>query len=102
MPITVLVTGGTGFISGWTIVELLKRGYTVRTTIRSLGKASWVRTQISTQVDPGDRLSFAVADLTNDDGWDTARRGLRLCASCRRPGWRRCAARPQRPDHPNA
>ena len=26
--------------------------------------------------DPGDRLSFAVADLTADDGWDEAVAGL--------------------------
>ena len=35
---TVLVTGGTGFIAGWCIVELLQRGYVVRTTVRSLSK----------------------------------------------------------------
>ena len=27
MPDMVLVTGGTGFIASWAIVELLKRGY---------------------------------------------------------------------------
>jgi len=75
MPTTVLVTGGTGFIAGWTIVELLKRGYSVRTTVRNPNKESWVRGQISTEVDPGDRLSFAVADLTSDDGWDAAVEG---------------------------
>ena len=37
MSKTVLVTGGTGFIGGWTIVDLLKRGYSVRTAVRSLG-----------------------------------------------------------------
>jgi dihydroflavonol-4-reductase len=38
MSKTVLVTGGTGFIGGSTIVELLKRGYSVRTTdIRDVG-----------------------------------------------------------------
>lgn len=72
MSKTVLVTGGTGFIGGWTIVELLKRGYSVRTTVRSLDKASAVRTRISVEVDPGDRLSFAAADLTSDAGWDAA------------------------------
>jgi len=33
MAETVLVTGGNGYIAGWCIAELLKRGYTVRTTI---------------------------------------------------------------------
>jgi len=72
MSKTVLVTGGTGFIGGWTIVELLKRGYSVRTTVRSLDKAPTVRARISAEVDPGDRLSFAAADLTSDVGWDAA------------------------------
>jgi nucleoside-diphosphate-sugar epimerase len=32
---TVLVTGGSRFIAGWCIVELLERGFDVRTTVRS-------------------------------------------------------------------
>ena len=38
MANTVLVTGGSGYIAGWVIVELLKRGYDVRTTVRSAKK----------------------------------------------------------------
>ncbi|HEX2618944.1 MAG TPA: NAD-dependent epimerase/dehydratase family protein [Phototrophicaceae bacterium] len=74
MAETVLVTGGTGYVAGWCIVELLKRGYTVRTTVRSLSKEQVVRSNISTAVDPGasERLSFFVADLTSDTGWDAA------------------------------
>ncbi len=72
---TILVTGGTGFVGGWAIVELLKRGYAVRTTVRSLAKEPWLRAQIATQLDPGDRLSFATADLTRDEGWDQAVEG---------------------------
>ena len=69
---TVLVTGGTGFVARWTIVELLRRGCTVRTTVRSLDKAPAVRAQVAKHVDPGDRLSFFVADLMDDAGWDAA------------------------------
>ena len=47
MSKTVLVTGGSGSIGSWTIVELLKRGYTVRTTVRSLDKEPEVQAQIS-------------------------------------------------------
>src|SRR5665213_2130731 len=72
MPGTVLVTGGTGLVGGWTIVELLRRGYAVRTTVRSLGRADAVRRAVATQVDPGERLSFTAADLTADDGWGEA------------------------------
>ena len=69
---TVLVTGGTGFVGGWTIVELLKRGYAVRTTVRSAGTEAQVRRAVATQIEADDRLSFAVADLTSDDGWAAA------------------------------
>lgn len=71
----VLVTGGSGSIAGWTIIELLKRGYRVRTTVRSPGKEPDVRTRLSAHVELGDRLSFFVADLANDAGWDAAVNG---------------------------
>jgi len=68
----VLVTGGTGFIGGWTIVELLRRGYPVRATVRSVAGEAWVRERVSAHVEVDDRLSFAVADLNADRGWGTA------------------------------
>ena len=52
MSKTVLVTGGTGFIGSWCIVELLKRGYSVRTTIRSPARQADVRRAVAAQVDP--------------------------------------------------
>ncbi|MBA4011085.1 MAG: epimerase [Phenylobacterium sp.] len=67
----VLVTGGTGFVGGWTIVELLRRGYAVRTTVRSAAREADVRAAVGTQIAP-DGLEFALADLTADAGWDTA------------------------------
>jgi nucleoside-diphosphate-sugar epimerase len=70
---TVLVTGGTGYVAGWVIVELLRRGYDVRTTVRSAAKADAVRKAVATEVDP--KLGFAVADLTSDDGWRDAVEG---------------------------
>jgi nucleoside-diphosphate-sugar epimerase len=72
---TVLVTGGTGFVAGWCIVELLRRGYVVRTTVRSLSKETAVRAAVATAADAGDRLTFFAADLTRDEGWDTALTG---------------------------
>ena len=72
MTETVLVTGGSGFIGGWCVIELLRRGYTVRTTVRSLGKAPAVRAAIAAEVDPGDRLTFHAAELTSAAGWDEA------------------------------
>jgi dihydroflavonol-4-reductase len=46
MPETILVTGGTGFIASWCIVELLRRGYAVRTTVRDASKESRVRAAV--------------------------------------------------------
>ncbi|HEY2719544.1 MAG TPA: aldehyde reductase [Solirubrobacteraceae bacterium] len=70
---TVLVTGGTGFLGGWCCVELLRRGYTVRTTIRSLQRADALRaTFAAAGVEAGERLSILAADLNADDGWAEA------------------------------
>jgi nucleoside-diphosphate-sugar epimerase len=69
---TVLVTGGSGFLGGWCLVELLRRGYAVRTTVRDLVREAQVRTDVGSQVDVGDRLTVLAADLVADDGWDQA------------------------------
>jgi dihydroflavonol-4-reductase len=72
----VLVTGGSGYIAGWCIAELLRRGYEVRTTVRDPGREQAVADAVSSVADPAGRLSFAVADLTADDGWDDALKGV--------------------------
>ncbi|MEU9340000.1 NAD-dependent epimerase/dehydratase family protein [Streptomyces sp. NPDC048278] len=76
MPELVLVTGGTGYIAGWCVAELLRRGYDVRTTVRAPGREQAVVDAVSTVVDPAGRLDFAVADLTADAGWDAATKGV--------------------------
>ena len=63
MTKTVLVTGGTGFVAGWCIAELLAGGYTVRTTVRDATKEVGERSE---------RLTVRTADLTADGGWDEA------------------------------
>jgi len=72
---TVLVTGGSGFLGGWCVVELLRRGYTVKTTVRSLHREAQVRAAVASVVDPDDRLAVLAADLTRDDGWPEAVEG---------------------------
>ncbi|MBO2455822.1 NAD-dependent epimerase/dehydratase family protein [Actinomadura barringtoniae] len=128
----VLVTGGTGYVASRCVAELLRRGYDVRTTVRTAAKEQAVRDAVATEMgsaateadpaateaDPaateadtlvtkadagvteagagaaeadagatetasvaaetasGDRLSFAHADLTRDEGWKAAMDGV--------------------------
>jgi nucleoside-diphosphate-sugar epimerase len=72
---TVLVTGGSGYLGGWCLVELLRRGYRVRATVRSLAKESELRAALAGEVEAEDRLSVFRADLTADSGWDEAAMG---------------------------
>jgi dihydroflavonol-4-reductase len=72
MTDTVLVTGGTGFIAGWCIVDLLNGGYRVRATVRDRTKEAALRAAVAPYVASTDALSFCVADLTADLNWDAA------------------------------
>jgi dihydroflavonol-4-reductase len=72
---TVLVTGGSGYLGGWCVVELLRRGYRVRTTVRDLSREPEVRARTESQVAAGDNLSVLAADLGSDDGWERAVQG---------------------------
>jgi dihydroflavonol-4-reductase len=72
---TVLVTGGSGYIGGWCVIGLLRQGYNVRTTIRDLSREPTVRANLAKVADPGNRLSFYAANLTEDAGWDAAVEG---------------------------
>jgi dihydroflavonol-4-reductase len=75
---TTLVTGGTGFLGGWCVVQALERGHDVRTTVRDLRREDAVRQAVAgAGADPGDRLSVLAADLTSDDGWAEAVAGCR-------------------------
>jgi len=78
MPETVLVTGGTGFIGGWCVVELLKRGYSVRATVRSAAKEKVMRAYLGAGTGSAEGLSVAVADLTSDAGWGVAMAGCKF------------------------
>jgi nucleoside-diphosphate-sugar epimerase len=82
---TVLVTGGSGFLGGWCVAELLRRGYSVRTTVRDLSREPEVRTRVrnltsepresasfDSPPEADDRLSVLAADLRSDTGWEEA------------------------------
>ncbi len=75
MAQTVLVTGANGYVGSWCIVELLTRGYAVRATLRSVGKADAVRGMIAPHA-PVEGLSFIAADLMADAGWEAAMMGV--------------------------
>ena len=69
----VLVTGGSGFLGAHCILELLKAGYRVRTTVRSARRETDVLAMLKAGgAEPGEALSFAHADLMTDTGWPEA------------------------------
>jgi nucleoside-diphosphate-sugar epimerase len=74
----ILVTGATGFVGKWTIIQLLQAGYRVRGTVRSLAKDAEVRAGVATQtgLDVLSRLELVEADLLDDAGWATAMQGV--------------------------
>lgn len=75
MSETVLVTGGNGYVGGWCIVELLRAGYRVRTTLRDLGRAEKLRGIIAASGADTTELEFAAVDLMRDAGWSEALAG---------------------------
>ena len=67
MAMTILVTGGTGYIGGEVIEQLLARGHSVHTTVRDAAKSEpRLRARWS---DAGERLKVFQADLLDDAGW---------------------------------
>ena len=71
----VLLTGISGYIGSHCAVELLKNGYSVRGSLRSLSKKEKVIKAISKEINPKDNLEFCELDLLKDKGWDRAMEG---------------------------
>ena len=69
---TVLVSGGSGYIAGYLIRQLVAAGWTVHTTVRSLAREPALRQLLA--VDDS-RLHVFAADLTADAGWADAMAG---------------------------
>ena len=82
MADTVLVSGGSGYIAGFLIRQLVAEGWRVRTTVRSLDKEGAVRKPLA--VDDG-RLHFFAADLNADAGWAESMAGCGFVAHVASP-----------------
>ena len=68
----VLLTGGSGFIAAHTLDVLLKRGYSVVTTVRTEEKASKIKADNKEAVEKG-QLSFAIVpDIAQEGAFDEA------------------------------
>lgn len=66
---TVLVTGGSGFLGGWCVAELLARGHHVRATVRGGMLEPMLADRLAAL---GGTLEVVDVELTSDAGWDTA------------------------------
>ncbi|MFN3457879.1 MAG: NAD-dependent epimerase/dehydratase family protein [Novosphingobium sp.] len=69
---TVLVSGGSGYIAGFLIRQLLAEGWTVHATVRSLSREAQLRPLLGGSEET---LRFFAADLTANAGWAEAMAG---------------------------
>jgi dihydroflavonol-4-reductase len=82
MTDTVLVSGGSGYIAGFLIRQLVAEGWMVHTTVRSLTKEAAVRQLLAVD---NNRLKFFAADLNADTGWAEAMAGCNFVAHLASP-----------------
>lgn len=75
MKEVVLVTGVSGYIGLHCAAELLRSGYGVRGSVRSLAKKNEVIDTMKAAGVDTTHLEFAELDLTKDDGWAKAAAG---------------------------
>lgn len=71
----VLVTGISGYVGQHCAAELLKKGYSVRGSVRNLSKKDETTKAISKVIDPKGNLEYCSIDLLKDAGWDKAMEG---------------------------
>ncbi len=69
---TILVSGGSGYIAGFLIKQLVEEGWTVHATLRNLAKEATLRATLGV---PDEKLKLFAANLESDEGWDAAMAG---------------------------
>jgi dihydroflavonol-4-reductase len=79
---TVFVSGGSGYIAGFLIRQLVAEGWRVHATVRDLGKEQEVRDALAVD---NNRLRFFAADLMRDEGWAEAMAGCSHAAHVASP-----------------
>lgn len=83
---TVLVTGGSGFVGMQIILQLLKKSYKVKATLRSLkNEHKVIETLKANGITSLENLSFVEAELTNDRNWAEAMQGCTYVLSVASP-----------------
>ncbi len=68
----ILVTGANGYIAKHIILELCKKKYTVRGTLRDLSFSSIIKNDIEEHLKSEINIDFYKASLNTDSGWDDA------------------------------
>jgi dihydroflavonol-4-reductase len=68
----VLVTGVSGYIGQHCALELLKNGYAVKGSVRSLSKKDEVNNGIKKVIDTKENLEYCELNLLKDEGWEEA------------------------------
>lgn len=75
----IVLTGASGFIAKHIALALLRSGYHVHGTVRSMKRADEVRDAVRSHLDDASladsHLTFAELDLTKDEGWAEALEG---------------------------
>lgn len=73
---TVLLTGGTGFVGGAILDNLLQAGFNVRAAVRSASKSSLLISAFKSYVDTGKLTFTTVADITDSKAFEDAVKGV--------------------------
>ena len=73
-PAKVLVTGANGYLAVWTVKKYLEAGYSVRGTVRSLSRSTFLKERFA---EYGERFELVVVeDITKNGAFDEAVTGV--------------------------